>query len=213
METTKTGTNVTYTSTPAQETRVTIEPSANAALTDEDKAVKYGAVAAVGGLMGCLTCCTLFILLLALAIPILKLYLGHRYKDECPVQPKIPYFLYVAGIAGIIATLFPIVAAVLALIEVMKSGGPGEGKSTPDTPSTLSRILGIISILINIFLFIWLICGALWTFGVYNRVNYDPKDRLNYCHRRLYLFTIILLILSFVQAIGQCCCGGLRTRR
>jgi hypothetical protein len=203
MQTTKTSATVNYTNVPVQETRVAVEPVAHVYTSNEKKAA-IGVMLAAGG---CMTCGLLVVLLFILAIPVLKLIIGHYYRDQCPIQPKIPLFLFIGGIVGIICILFPMIINVLALIQRMKAKKRGEGGK-----STLTRILSIVTVLLSAFLFIWLICGAIWTFGIYNKVSYDETNQWNYCHKTLYRFTIILLMLAFLQVLGQCFCAGIGSK-
>jgi hypothetical protein len=203
MQTTTTVTVVDNTQDPVQETKIELEPLAHVPIVNEKKAA-VGVMLATGG---CMTCCLLITIMFALAIPILKLIIGRHYWDQCPIQPKIPFFLYIDGIASIIAILFPVIINVLILIQTMQAKQNGEGGNSTIKKSSLNRIRSVMTILLNLFLFIWLICGAVWTFGVYEHVSYDENDQRNYCHITFYRFTIVLLILGFFQVLGQCCCG------
>jgi len=211
MEPTQTVTVVEHTSATLPETKIELEPLAHPP-TAEEKKVSVGLLAAAGGIVGC---CMLSLLLFALAIPILQIIIGRHYKDQCPIQPKIPYFLFVGGIVGVIATLIPILGIVISFIQAKKLIGKEEAadESAATKAFTLIGIIGIVTIILNVFLFIWLILGAVWTFRVYNTVSYDATNQKNYCHSTLYKFTVVLLIFSFLQAIGQCCCGGNKTRK
>jgi hypothetical protein len=212
METTQTVTVVEQTSATLPETKIELEPLAPTP-TAEEKKVSVGVLAAAGGIVGC---CMLSLLLFALAIPILKIIMGRHYKDQCPIQPKIPFFLLVGGIVGIIATLVPILGIGISFIQAKKLIEKEEEAADESAASkafTLAGIIGIVTIILNVFLFIWLILGAVWTFRVYNTVSYDATNQKNYCHSTLYKFTVFILIFSFLQAIGQCCCGGHRTRQ
>ncbi len=211
METTETVTAVEHASAPLPETKIELEPLAHTP-TAEEKKLAVGLLAAAGGILGC---CMFSLLLFTLAIPVLQVIIGRVYRDQCPVQPKIPYFLYVGGIVGIVVTLFPILSMVLSCIQAKKAIEKGEAaaESTACKSFTLIGIIGIVTIVLNLFLFIWLIFGAVWTFGVWSTVSYDEKNQRNYCHSTFYRFTIVLLILSFLHVIGQCCCGGQKSRQ
>lgn len=207
MQTTTTATAVEETNIPLQETRIEVEPVSDVP-TATDKKVEIGVIIAA---VGCLSCCVVTVLMFALIIPILKLVIGRHYRDECPVQPKIPFFLYIGGIVGIITILAPVVANLLTMITTIKAS-KAAGETVAPKKSGLSRIINVVSILLSLFLFIWLICGAVWTFGVYNRVSYDATNQVNYCHKTLYRFTIVLLILAFLQTLIQCCSSGAGTK-
>ena len=202
-----------YTSVPSTPTSIDIESNKYDSFMADDTKIGVRIMAAAGGMMGCVTCCTSFVLQCsALPIPILKIVVAHRYGHQCPIEPKIPYFLYISGTVGIAATLFPLMASVLIFIQQIKTTTTTSSDYDPVKHSLLKRMLGLITMALNVILFLWLICGAVWTFGMYDRVTYDPKDAKNYCQRQLFLFTTILLILGFMQVIGQCCCIGIRVR-
>ena len=50
--------------------------------------------------------------LLASIIPIIKLGIGLYYKDQCPIDQRIPTYMIVAGIAGLAMAALAVLLAV-----------------------------------------------------------------------------------------------------
>ncbi|CAF1216375.1 unnamed protein product [Adineta steineri] len=59
------------------------------------------------GLVACATVCGLFVISLSLCIPIAELVIGIKYQHQCPIQPKIPIYLIVAGSLTIFMLVTP----------------------------------------------------------------------------------------------------------
>lgn len=63
-------------------------------------------------------CACPFVLLafiLFLGIPVVQIVIGSLYKNECPVNPRIPIYLIVTGVASL--TLIPTVILAVRLIH------------------------------------------------------------------------------------------------
>ena len=221
MQTTKTDTVVNYINIPAQETRIEVEPLAHGPTFEENRR-DSGLLTVVGRSIGRFA---LLLSVLSLSIPILQLIVGRYYRHQCPIEPKIPYFLYIGGIVGIIAAIIPLIVILYTVIQTLKMvkkenevkniAIEGTAKGTIRVLSALSMnlFLVVVTLLLNLFLFIWLIFGTIWTFRVLRKVNYDEKDEKNYCHRTLYVFTLVLLVFNLIQIIGQCFRSKLQTTR
>jgi hypothetical protein len=214
METTGTDAVISYTNVPTQEVRIEVDPLVHGPASMENKIssslLPVTTITTITTTTTTRGCCPLLFLVLWLAIPIHQLMIGRHYRHECPIQPKIPHFLYTGGIVGIISAIFPLVAAFFIVIQALiiaicaYKGGTG-GVIAAIAAVSSSLILVVVTLLLHLFLFIWLIFGAVWTFGVLYKVNFDEKDEKTYCHRTLYIFTFVLLVLNLMQIIGQCC--------
>jgi hypothetical protein len=68
---------------------------------------------------------------------------------------------------------------------------------------TFSAIMIIIFQLVN---FIWLILGTVWTFSVFNQVQYTNMNTNTYCQQNLYQYTEVSIILQYIVPIVICCC-------
>jgi len=67
-----------------------------------------------------------------------------------------------------------------------------------------------ITLLISLFLFIWLIIGCVWTFRVRSDVQFKDSSRINYCNPVLYRGTVAILIITLLWPFIQCCLSCFR---
>ncbi|UJR24078.1 hypothetical protein I4U23_027046 [Adineta vaga] len=155
----------------------------------------------------------LVILILMLAFPISMLVIGVRYRDffYCPIEPRISRFLIVGGSVSIIWIILSIVVSLMTMFYAY-------------TRSIITIIcvvvLSLIILGLQIFSFIWLIVGSVWTFGIRNRVEHIINYPFNfpvYCQKTLYQFTFAYLILIYIfmalQCCGQCCMNIWRAKQ
>ncbi|CAF4356530.1 unnamed protein product [Rotaria sp. Silwood2] len=152
----------------------------------------------------CVTVTSIFgliILLIMLGIPISMLVIGIRYRNQyhCPIEPRLSLFLMVAGSVSIGSIILIILLSLLTIFISYKS-------STMTTIIVL--ILSFFIFVGEIFSIIWLIIGSVWTFRIRTRVEhriYYPFNIRSYCHRTLYQFTFIYLIIIYILIGLQCC--------
>ncbi|CAF3656446.1 unnamed protein product [Rotaria socialis] len=141
----------------------------------------------------------LIILFLLLGIPVSILVIDVRYQHRhfCPIEPRISLFLTVG--CGVALGYF-VLSIVLSLITMFLYYTRSFKILVPVT------VLAMITMLIQIFLFIWVIIGSVWTFSIYNDVEYtNPRRWRKYCDETLYMFTFIYLIIIIVLwAIQRC---------
>lgn len=143
------------------------------------------------------------VLLIALPIPVAALLIGIKYqnRNNCPLEPRISLFLIVQGASLIAWILLTMVISLLAIYFKNRRG--------PQLPILI--ILITLSIwLLNIFKYIWLMLGAIWTFSIVKKVQFSKQDENNYCHQTLYKFAYIYLIVLSVAMILESCCQVLR---
>ncbi|XP_043953204.1 transmembrane protein 272-like [Gambusia affinis] len=119
-----------------------------------------------------------------------RVIFGLVYFQDCPQQPNIPKYLL--GIA-----LFPLLAALLTK----------DAARPQERPSCLKACLRCF---LCLFMFAWLLLGAVWVFAVY-QPNYDPfaADGL-YCNKTLYTFAFwnaVLETFGFVAILAKLCKG------
>jgi hypothetical protein len=202
MPTTETIAAIDYIHVPTQESRIEVEPR----LQYHISKIKRARVLEMIDAGGSMTCIVIFILAFALTIPILQIIVGRHYRKRCPIQPKIPFFLCISGIIGLVTTLFPYIKMMLPSIL------RGRSDNATKKVRILNRILDIVPGLLSVFLMGWLNYGALLTFSVFNKISYDEKDQKSYCHHKLYVYTIVLLVLGFLQPLGPWCCGRLECK-
>ncbi|CAF4413382.1 unnamed protein product, partial [Adineta steineri] len=115
----------------------------------------------------------------------LQLYIGWEYADACPVNPKIPKYLFVAGTVGIVFVILNQLRVYLAAKSAQPSVDITDRKTTftaaTGTNSLLNSVITIITYALNIFMVVWFIFGCIWIFGVWNDVKYRPRNHPNFC--------------------------------
>lgn len=100
------------------------------------------------GAMTC--CCVIFLLVLALlGYGIAKIVMGSVYIHDCPLEQMIPIYLIVSGLAPL---LF---------------GGCRRKEEGQET-SLGSVVCSIVGLLFNIA---WLICGSVWVYTHFGKLN------------------------------------------
>jgi len=121
-------------------------------------------------------------------------FIGSKYKDECPVEPLIPIYLIVAGAGGLVANC-------CSCGIRYQEGGQGEERSVNPIQSV-----------VQLFTFAWFICGNVWIYKNY-QPNYDDPESADYCNKTLYLFAfwvtnsyyiIFGLVLTCFCVAGTC---------
>ncbi|KAM3920587.1 transmembrane protein 272-like [Leptodactylus fuscus] len=127
----------------------------------------------------------IFTLLLWTVLSIAMVIVGSMHIDNCPVEPKIPIYLIVAGVFHLLAfALIPLkmVAEKLAY--------------------SIESVLGLFS-------FCWFIAGSVWVFRVYQENPRRCNDLVYKCAFGILIFEYIFLAF-LVAVICLCtCCAGL----
>ena len=79
--------------------------------------------------------------------------------------------------------------------------------------STEAKGIGCCARPLALFYFAWFIAGNVWVFGQWTSVEFKDEESEHYCDIAAYMFSFVLLILSWVAAPIICCCfctiGGL----
>merc|ERR1712178_21513 len=152
------------------------------------------------------SCCTSFmkalmgsvvstaVMFLTLGVPIAMMYVGIKYKDDCPRQPLIPVYLIVFGTFILIKLLWTVIQRIKGHIN-KEEEIPCEG-AWHDA-------------LISFFLAIWFICGSVWIYGVYNTVDFENASDDAYCNKTAYNFafwmTSLFYLAVWIGLILICC--------
>ncbi len=131
-------------------------------------------------------------LLVGNAISIAAIIVGAMRIDMCPIQPKVPVYLIVAGSLGVAISLFQAAYFILAMRDL-------------DTDST-DKCFVYIHIILTLVSFGWFIAGCVWVFKVW-KPDYDPTSGAEYCDEGLYLFAFVSLIIQCITQGRKCCCG------
>lgn len=116
---------------------------------------------------------------------------GAKYKNECPVEDKIPIYLIVAGAVGVFRNLISLGQ------RAKQSDNEQEGEEKKKRP--LESIL-------DCFLFVWFICGNVWIYQNYQPKYDDPFNSDEYCNKTLYLFAFWVTTATYILFGVMCCC-------
>ncbi|XP_071787240.1 transmembrane protein 272-like [Asterias amurensis] len=133
------------------------------------------------------------VIAILLAIPIAMIVLGAVYMKECPVEPKIPVYLVVAG-------SFYILKSFIDLITRCQKRDQNEGEASDETinkKNNFSRLIGC-------FLFAFFIAGNVWVYS-----NYPPSanpDDPEYCFGPLYYFAFWIITSCYILVACGCLC-------
>lgn len=134
--------------------------------------------------------CTIMIGLV-MAIPIAMIVIGAKYKNQCPVEDKIPIYLIVGGAVGVFRNLISLCQ------RSMKSNDNEDDDEKKKRP---------FESILDCFLFVWFICGNVWIYRIYQpHYTTDPSDS-EYCHKTLYLFAFWITTSAYIFAGVLCCC-------
>ncbi|CAF0955341.1 unnamed protein product [Adineta steineri] len=141
----------------------------------------------------CVVVCIAFDLIFTL----ITLVVGASNISACPIEHRIPIYLIVSSVVNLVSIFFTIVACIL------------HRKEKDDNIIGFFCVISsaIIIIILQLFIFIWLILGTVWLFSIFNQVEYDPQlNSTNYCQSALYKYTMISIILQYIIPIVMCCC-------
>ncbi|UJR23503.1 hypothetical protein I4U23_026501 [Adineta vaga] len=134
-------------------------------------------------------------LLLGLSLSILIIGLHFRQSRHCPIDSRISLFLILAGIASIEWIVLSIILSIITIV----------------LKHIRSIILVVFIILLasiifitNIILFVWIICGSVWTLKVFDHVQYTNPSVNTFCQQTLYQFSLGYLFVSYILTALQC---------
>ena len=106
---------------------------------------------------------------------------GAKYKDDCPIEQKIPIWLIVSGVVALFQGIFA-------------PAFRNDGKSEQNSGRSVFRAVGLI---INIFQMVWLIIGSVWIYGNYEP-DYNKADDYKFCHETVYMFSFWILNVTYI---------------
>ncbi|CAF1512659.1 unnamed protein product [Rotaria magnacalcarata] len=162
---------------------------------DED----YSWASRVFAIAGVTSIAALVILAIGLPFPVAMLWIGSRFHHPmyCPVEPRISLFLIVGGSSSLTWLLLTIIISSLTLVV--------KGSRSYLLVCFIVLMSSMI-VLLQVFNFIWLIIGSVWTFSVKNQVQYTYQYESNFCQKLLYQFTYVYLIIIWILFGLQSCC-------
>jgi len=133
---------------------------------------------------------------LDLIFTLITLVVGSSNLSACPIEPRIPIYLVVTGSINLVSLSFTIVAYFLHIRE----------KDDNLIGFFYVTCSAIMIIIFQLFNFIWLICGTVWLFSVFNQVEYTQINENTYCQQYIYQYTLVSIILQYIIPLGICCC-------
>ena len=131
-----------------------------------------------------LSCCVFLLIVACFVLPISMIIIGSKYKDDCPIQHKVPVWLIVSGVVALFQGIFA-------------PSFRDDGKSDGNSGRGVFRAVGLI---VNIFQMVWLIMGSVWIYGIY-KPSFHEADGVMFCDETLYQFSFWILNVTY---IGLC---------
>ncbi|XP_066440227.1 transmembrane protein 272-like isoform X2 [Eleutherodactylus coqui] len=126
-----------------------------------------------------------FSVLLWTVLSIAMVIIGSVHVDNCPVEPKIPIYLIVAGVFHLLA--FALIPLKMVAEKVAYS---------------IESILGIFS-------FCWFIAGSVWVFRVYQENPRRCNDLVYKFAFGILIFEYIFIAFAVAVICLLTCCAGL----
>lgn len=125
----------------------------------------------------------------------LLLFLGVKYLEDCPKEPRIPVYLLVGGCFGLLKLLFTFWRNIRARryqdIEVVFDDHDADDAFASTTYRTMNALLFL-------FLVGWHVVGSYWTAKIwlphFEQLLHEPS---NWCDRTVYMFTVYQICLSY----------------
>ena len=119
------------------------------------------------------------------------------FRDKCKIQSKIPIYLIVFGIFGILRNI-------LCMVDKSQDRMRGDEASATGDESGKCKSC---SSLIDLFLFIWFICGNIWVYGT-SEPDFNQPNSSGYCDKTVFLFAFWLNTSLYILfgAFCACCC-------
>ncbi|CAF1231577.1 unnamed protein product [Rotaria sordida] len=144
--------------------------------------------------------CTVICIGFDLLFTLITLVMGSSNFSSCPIEPRIPIYLVVVSTINLVMIFLTITACFLHV------------KKKDDNLFGFFFITSAaISILIlQLFCFIWLILGTVWTYSILNEVQYTPTNKGTYCQASIYRYTLVSIILQYIIPIILCCSKNIR---
>ncbi|CAF1497193.1 unnamed protein product [Adineta ricciae] len=144
-------------------------------------------------------------------IPIIQIYIGWEYAEACPINYKIPKYLFIAGLVGIISSILSQLRNYLSGRSSTKSSGEVSTRKAGITAATatnsiIATLITVITCCLNIFLLVWFIRGCIWVFSAWNQVQYTHPNAATFCKPLVYRFVAVSLFVPIILLSLCCCC-------
>ncbi|CAF1497083.1 unnamed protein product [Adineta ricciae] len=142
-------------------------------------------------------------------IPIIQIYIGWTYAEACPINYKIPRYLFIAGLVGIISSILSQIRNYLSGKSPAESSGELSTRKAGITAATatnspLAKLITLITCCLNIFLLVWFVLGCIWVFSAWNQVQYTHPRTTTFCKPLVYRFAAVSLFIPIIL-LSLCC--------
>ena len=133
---------------------------------------------------------------IVIIISAIHLKYGIQYLDQCTIQPMINIYMIVQASAA----LFLILLAMIGMIVVRCIYSDSEKTNHKIIGQSLILIVVILSLIVGLFSFAWLVAGSVWVFGAKSNgvQGSDPTITATYCQSDLYRAAFALIIINYV---------------
>ncbi|CAF1051073.1 unnamed protein product [Rotaria sp. Silwood1] len=138
-----------------------------------------------------------------LLFTLITLVMGGLNFSSCPIEKRIPIYLVVVSTINLVMIILTVIGCYLHLKK----------KDDNLWGFFAITISAIIIIILQIFCFIWLVLGTVWTYSILNEVQYTQGNTQTYCQASLYRYTLISIILQYIIPIVLCCSKNIPARR
>jgi len=125
--------------------------------------------------------------------------------SACKVEPKIPYYMLVAGIL--------ILALLILRLFLQKCCSKltecGEDDKCCNTLNALCKFSAstLFDLVAIGLITAWLVVGTVWTFNVWNKVKYEDETSADYCPSYVYDFCAAFIIWQWINVAMLILCG------
>ncbi len=133
---------------------------------------------------------------IGIVFAIIHLKFAIQYLGQCTIQPMINIYMIVHASV----TLFIILLALAGVIIVRFIYPRLKKENHKMIVRRLVLIVVILTLIVFLFSFAWLVTGSVWIFGAKSNgvQGLDPKATTTYCQSDLYKVAFTLIIVNYV---------------
>ncbi|XP_048774837.2 transmembrane protein 272-like [Ostrea edulis] len=137
---------------------------------------------------------TVFLVMLT-ALPISMIAVGSTYRNECPVEPRLPIYLLVGGSFGLIKVF-------LLLWNQNKNSNNAcadEDDDADTEDAVVHRTTKFTGFILTVFLFVWFVMGNIWFYKIDWMPNFEQPlhEPSNWCHVIVFRYTLYQLVTCY----------------
>lgn len=142
-------------------------------------------------------------LLFTLIFPITMIIVGSLKLEMCPVQSKIPVWMVVLGATSTLVQTLNAARNIymnkqtrIVTIEDRTGRGSAMTVTSHGFPAFLADSFNAA---LGLFIFIWFLFGNIWVFEVFDKVDLERENQLNYCDKLCYRFAFWSIIAVYIM--------------